>query len=138
MRTAALLLLFVVSCLAQVGDAALPPLTVRAMICEPVGRDVCGKRTAKATYAPARIRVEVAFAQHPDNRWIDYGVICLGEDEPRSVSGTEMNGRTDGPLLANEFRDLGDGECYGFAAITRKDGAQVVAKAGPLQILPRD
>lgn len=137
MRNAALILLLIVSCLAQWGDAAMPPLTVRAMVCEKVGRDVCGKRTAKVTRAPARIRVEVTFAQHPGNRWIEYGILCAGEDEPRGSSATDMNGTTDGPLLAREFVDLGEGECYGVAAITRKDGESVFAKSGSLQILPR-
>jgi hypothetical protein len=132
-----LLLLFaVLLCLCQRADSQMPDLRVRIQLCQPSGRDVCGKRTAKVTFAPARVRIEVYSAYHPDNRQLEYALMCAGEDAPRAESLAA-------PVSALHFvehREIGEGECYGIAALVRvKDGEQTVLRAtdGPVQILSR-
>ena len=131
-----LLIACVLASSAQLGDAQMPALRVRAQLCQPSGRDVCGKRTAKIVFAPARVRIEVYTAQHPDNRRLDYVLLCEGEDLPRAESAAA-------PVAAMHFvehRDIGEGTCYGVAALVRvKDGVTTVIreKDGPLQIVPR-
>ena len=130
------LTLAVLACVAQRADSQMPALRVRAQLCQPSGRDVCGKRTAKIVFAPARVRIEVYTAQHPDNRRLDYVLLCEGEDLPRAESAAA-------PVAAMHFvehRDIGEGTCYGVAALVRvKDGVTTVIREqdGPLQILPR-
>ena len=134
-RTAVLLIGVVLACVAQRADSQMPDLRVRVQLCQQEGRDVCGKRTAKVTFAPARVRIEVYTAQHPDNRQLEYALVCAGEDEPRASSLAA-------PVSAMHFvehRDIGEGECYASAALVRiKEGVTTVirAKDGPLTILP--
>jgi hypothetical protein len=132
-----LLLLFaVLLCLCQRADSQLPDLRVRIQLCQPSGRDVCGKRTAKVTFAPARVRIEVYSAYHADNRAVIYGITCAGEEEPR----TESEASPVAAMHFNETPNFEEGECYGVAALVRvKEGVTTVirAKDGPLQILSR-
>jgi hypothetical protein len=132
----ALLLVAVLACVAQRADSQMPDLRVRIQLCQKEGRDVCGKRTAKVTFAPARVRIEVYSAYHPDNRQVEYFLHCVGEDEPRASSLAA-------PVSALHFaehRDIGEGECYGVAALVRvKEGVTTVMRAreGPVTILSR-
>jgi hypothetical protein len=125
----------------QRGDGhALDPLRIRAMLCEKSGNDYCGKRTAKVLFEPARVRLEVLFAPHPDNKEIIYGLRCEGEEEPRAISGPYEVLPTDFLLLV-EHRDIGAGTCFGVAQLARVHGEAVErinAQDGPLRILPRD
>jgi hypothetical protein len=127
--------------LAQKGDGhALDPLRIKAMLCEKEGRDYCGKRTAKVLFEPARVRLEVLFAPHPDNREIIYGLRCEGEDEPRAISGPYDVLPTDF-LLIVEHRGIGEGVCFGVAQLARVHGEtieRINAQDGPLRILRRD
>jgi hypothetical protein len=131
------LTLAVLACVAQRADSMqMPDLRVRIQLCQQSGRDVCGKRTAKVTFAPARVRIEVYSAYHPDNRQVEYFLHCVGEDEPRASSLAA-------PVSALHFaehRDIGEGECYGVAALVRvKEGVTTVMRAreGPVTILSR-
>jgi hypothetical protein len=132
-----LLLFSVLFCSIQAGDGSqMPDLRVRIQLCQPQGRDVCGKRTAKVTFAPARVRIEVYTAQHPDNRAVIYGITCAGEEEPR----TESEASPVAAMHFNETPDFEAGECYGVAALVRvKDGVETIlrAKDGPVTILSR-
>jgi hypothetical protein len=131
-----LLLLIVLACVAQRADSQMPDLRVRVQLCQPSGRDVCGKRTAKVTFAPARVRIEVYSAYHPDNRTVVYGITCAGEEEPR----TESEASPVAAMHFNETPNFEAGECYGVAALVRvKDGVETIlrAKDGPIQILSR-
>jgi hypothetical protein len=122
---------------AQKGDAGLDPLRIKIMICEKEGRDYCGKRTAKVAFEPARVRLEVLFAPHPDNREIIYGLRCEGEEEPRAVSGPYDILPTDF-LLMVEHRDIGAGICFGVAQLARVKDGQVTrlnAQDGPVRVL---
>jgi hypothetical protein len=133
-------LIIVVCCLAQRGDAALEPLRIKALICERGGvgdRDVCGKRTAKQAFEPARIRLEVYFAPHPDNRSIRYGLLCAGEDDPRAESGPYDVLPTDF-LLFVEHPNIAAGDCFGVAVLGRANEPPIWAKDGPLRILSRE
>jgi hypothetical protein len=132
-----LLLLFaVLLCLCQRADSQLPDLRVRIQLCQKEGRDVCGKRTAKVTFAPARVRIEVYSAYHPDNRAVVYGISCAGEEEPR----TESEASPVSAMHFNETPHVEAGECYGVAALVRvKEGVTTVLRAreGPVTILSR-
>jgi hypothetical protein len=131
-----LLVLIVLACVAQRADSQMPDLRVRIQLCQPSGRDVCGKRTAKVTFAPARVRIEVYSAYHPDNRQIVYGISCAGEEEPR----TESEASPVAAMHFNETPNFEEGTCYGVAALVRvKDGVESIlrAKDGPLTILSR-
>jgi hypothetical protein len=133
----ALLILAVLACVVQRADSTqMPDLRVRIQLCQPQGRDVCGKRTAKVTFAPARVRIEVYSAYHPDNRQIVYGITCAGEEEPR----TESEASPVAAMHFNETPHVEEGECYGVAALVRvKDGVETIlrAKDGPVTILSR-
>jgi hypothetical protein len=132
----ALLIAAVLACVAQRADSQMPDLRVRIQLCQKEGRDVCGKRTAKVTFAPARVRIEVYSAYHPDNRQIVYGISCAGEEEPR----TESEASPVAAMHFNETPNFEAGECYGVAALVRvKDGVESIlrAKDGPLTILSR-
>jgi hypothetical protein len=131
-----LFLLSVLLCLCQRADSQLPDLRVRIQLCQPSGRDVCGKRTAKVTFAPARVRIEVYSAYHPDNRAVIYGISCAGEEEPR----TESEAAPVAAMHFNETPNFEAGECYASAALVRvKNGVETIlrAKDGPIQILSR-
>jgi hypothetical protein len=132
----ALLIAAVLACVAQRADSQAPELRVRVQLCQQQGRDVCGKRTAKVTFAPARVRIEVYAAHHPDNRQIHYGISCEGEEEPR----TESEASPVAAMHFNETPNVEAGECYGVAALVRvRDGMETIlrAKDGPVQILSR-
>lgn len=137
MRRACALIVAVLACSVQAGDADLPAVSVRAMLCEPEGRDPCGKRRAKVLQEPSRIRVEVYLAQHPQNRDVIYGIACAGEQEPRAVSGPYSLEVTP-PLMFAEYGRQLAGECYGFAILVRRDGDTLRARDGPLRILARN
>jgi hypothetical protein len=131
-----LLVSAVLACVAQRADSQLPDLRVRIQLCQPSGRDVCGKRTAKVTFAPARVRIEVYSAYHPDNRAVIYGISCAGEEEPR----TESEAAPVAAMHFNETPNFEAGECYASAALVRvKNGVETIlrAKDGPIQILSR-
>jgi hypothetical protein len=132
----ALLIAAVLACVVQRADSQAPDLRVRIQLCQQSGRDVCGKRTAKATFAPARVRIEVYAAYHPDNRAVIYGISCAGEEEPR----TESEASPVAAMHFNETPHVEEGECYGVAALVRvKDGVETIlrAKDGPVTILSR-
>jgi hypothetical protein len=132
----ALLIAAVLACVAQRADSQMPDLRVRIQLCQPSGRDVCGKRTAKVTFAPARVRIEVYASAHPDNRAVIYGISCVGEEEPR----TESEASPVAAMHFNETPNFEEGECYGVAALVRvKEGVTTVIRAreGPVTILSR-
>jgi hypothetical protein len=132
----ALLIAAVLACVVQRADSQAPDLRVRIQLCQQSGRDVCGKRTAKVTFAPARVRIEVYSAYHPDNRAVIYGISCAGEEEPR----TESEASPVAAMHFNETPHVEEGECYGVAALVRiKNGVETIlrAKDGPVTILSR-
>jgi hypothetical protein len=127
-----LLLVAIVGCLAQVGDAALDPLRITIRVCQKKDRDVCGERT-RIGYSPARIRLEVYFAPNPQNRSILYGLQCAGEEEPRALSGPyDLDPRN--AFLTVEHPGIDPGECYGVAALQRSSGEILRALDGPVLI----
>jgi hypothetical protein len=140
MRRIALLLLCVVTLMAQKADG---PLHVKAFVCAPANRDLCGKRS-RSGFEPARIRLEVYISPHPENRQVIYGLRCTGDDEPRAVSGPyDLDPRQ--AFLFVEHPDVGSGQCYGVAQLARvahTDTGDTItrlnAESAPILILGRD
>jgi hypothetical protein len=127
-----LLLLAMLFCMAQSGDA---PLHIKAFYCEKSGADYCGKRL-RSGFEPARIRLEVYLSQHSDNRAIGYGLECDGWIVAESRG--DLDGHGDPPLLFVEHREISAGHCIGVARLARRDGTVITARSEPVVILSRD
>jgi hypothetical protein len=121
-----------------IADKALPPIRVTAGICERLGKNLCGKRQALVTFAPARVSVSVYLAPHPGNQAIIYGLVCDG------LPVQETRAEPIPPMLLNEYRNVDAGECVAVATLLRrvKDGDEVrierlSARSEPLIIRPQ-
>jgi hypothetical protein len=104
------------------ADKVLPPVRVTAGICEKVGKK-CARMRAAHAFAPARVRVDVYLAPHPDNVGLSYGLVCDGL--PVQESGASPVP----PMIFQEYRDVGKGECVAVATLQRR-----VVEAGEVRI----
>jgi hypothetical protein len=131
MRWACLAVAVVLS-LAQTGDSKV---SVRAGLCEPVGKDKCGKASALFGFAPRDVRVTYRIPKHAENRSLAFGLFC--DSAEYSTPLWPLDGANEPPQMLVTYPRV-SGTCQAVVILTRVDGQQYRAVSETLMIQGRD
>lgn len=124
MRRAAALIAAVFLCAMQSGDA----VRVRAGICE----DARCRTLTNVHLEPVRVYVFVIVPMHPENRWLDYGLVCNGE-AVKQTGPIDLKAHP-APSYTTEYANVRAGECWAVAIVERADGSQQKARSERLTV----